>query len=1110
MYNIYLYGAPARSRIVKFLIIMKLIFLFLIMALMQTTASTKAQTITLNRQNISITAVFEEIMMQSDFDFSYSEQQISKVGRINISVTNASITEVLDKCFQGQPLTYSIKGKNIIIVAKKSSLLQRPVDKLNNIDVQGTVVDETGSPLVDATVKIKGSKTSVSTDSQGRFSIQDIAENAILVISYIGYQTKEIPATINIATIKLEPSSSDLQEIEINAGYYTVKERERTGNIVKISSNTIEKQPVSNPLQALQNRVPGMQITQSTGISGGSFNVQIRGRSSINTQVGNDPLYIIDGVTYPSTNVSLSYIGNILGTNGTNPLSLINPSDIENIEVLKDADATAIYGSRGANGVILIKTKRGVSGKTKINASFTQSFSKVASYIDLLNTSQYIEMRKEALKNDRKTVSATDYDINGTWDQGKYTDWQEMLIGGIALSSKAALTFRGGTEKVNYLLGGTYYREETVYPGESNYNRAGIQSNLNFGTEKDRLRVNFSLNYNNVGNYLIRTDLTSLITLAPNAPDPYDQFGQLNWQNNTVYQNPMAYLLVNNNIKTDNLIGNININYNITRHLAFKTSAGYNFIKTDEFNKIPMAYTSPANSPTSANRISYFSNISNRTWLAEPQFNYCNKLLNGRLEALIGMSLQENISDIRSVRATNFSNDQLMENQGAAAQLVNNLSSYNQYRYIAAFTRLNYNLKDKYILNLTARRDGSSRFGSDKQFANFGALGAAWIFSEENFIKKHLPLLSFGKLRASYGLTGNDQIPNYGYLQLYNTSGTYQGFSTIMPSTSNIGNPDFAWETNRKLEFAIQLSFAKERINIEASWYQNNSSNQLIGEPLPLSTGNLTVRANRPATVENTGLELLSAFKLISSTNWKWSSSFNLTLPKNKLISYPGLEHSGDAIDFIVGKSLSIYKTYNLKGVNPQTGLYEPEDYDNNGLMDDNDRYLYKFTGQYYYGGFHNSLSYKKLSLDFLLGFTKQNGRNYISSLISPGLWSSNTYFNGNQPQYVLRRWQEVGEQTEIQRYSTNSISKSPYNLAKRDGGLSISDASYIRLKTISLTYTLPTPWANRLGINNANLSLSGQNLFTLTGYKGLDPETQSMSILPPLKTWAMGINITF
>ncbi len=1090
----------------QILLAMKLALLLLLAFSLHATADALAQKIDIQVSNQPLDVVFKKIREQSDYSFVFKASFLQYAKPVTVAIKDKEITDVLPIIFAGQPFDYEIKGK-VITLLPKPQVMPAPN---HQITIRGRVTDSLGNPLVGVTVQVKESGWQTITDRDGRYEITGVYPTETLHFRLLSYEPFETPANRPEINVTLRLLQTEIEEVEINAGYYTIKERERTGNISKVTATAIEKQPINNPLQALQNRVPGMVITQQTGVPGGGITVQIRGRSSLNVQVGNEPLYVIDGIIYPSSKASLNYVGNILGTAGVNPLGLINPNDIESIEILKDADATAIYGSKGANGVVLIKTKRGEAGVTRVNANFVQGFSKVASHLDLLNTEQYLEMRKEAIANEGATPTSTDFDVNGVWDQNKYTDWQKLLIGNTAPSTKAALGFSGGTEMINYLLSGNYYKENTVFPGDLNFTRTGIQSNINFGTEKSRLNVGFTTNYNHTNNKLIRTDLTSLITLAPNAPDPYDQYGQLNWEDNTVYRNPMSLLLAKNNIVTDNLISNLKLNYKIVNGFSLSFSAGYNLIKTDEFNKLPLAYTSPANNPTSANRRSYFSDITNRTWIAEPQLNYNKTIRKGNFDALVGLSLQENISDIRSVIASNFSSDALMENMGAAALIQNGTTSYSQYRYMAGYARFNYNLNKRYFINLTARRDGSSRFGGDKQFANFGAIGSAWIFSEEDQIRKNFKFLSFGKLRASYGITGNDQIPDYGYLQLYNSAATYQGFSTVVLSNTNIGNPDFAWETNKKLEFAIQLGFFKNRINIEASWYRNQSSNQLIGDALPLSTGSMTVRANRPALVANTGIEILSNFMILQTDSWEWTTTFNLTVPESKVVAYPGLEQSGDAFNYIIGQPISIYKVYNFLGVNDETGLYEFEDYDANGVLDNNDRYLHKFTGQYYYGGIQNNIRYRKFTLDFLLGFTKQNGYNYISTMPSPGLWSSSDYPNGNQPKFIMKRWQAEGDLTEVQKFSTISSSRSPYYAGRNFGGLNISDASYLRLKNVAFAYAIPENWLRKYGIERAALVFSAQNIFTITRYKGLDPETQSMNMLPPLKTFATGINVTF
>jgi len=1091
---------------------MRLTTVIILLTVFQLSAAiTFGQKLTYNKRNTTINQLFKEIKYQTGYNVVWYEGKLNSHMLIDANFNNTPLEKVMDNVLAGRAVTYEIIGKAIVIKIGEPSFRDKVISFLASIDVHGTVLDENNEPLVGAIVKVKGGTNSVATNPKGEFTLKNVDENAILTISFLGYETQEVKASKKIAPIKLTPSTDKLEEVEINAGYYTVTDRERTGNITKITSATIEKQPVLNPLQALQNRVPGMQITQTTGVPGGGLIVQIRGRNSINTAVDNDPLYIVNDVIYPSTRITSNLGTGVLGSFGGSPLSAINPNDIESIEILKDADATAIYGSRGANGVVLIKTKSAKNGILKVGASFRQGLSEVDRRLEMLNTEEYLEMRKEAyFTNDKLTTTSTPYatlyDINGTWDPNQYIDWQKDLIGGTANNSNASLNVSGGSENANYIISGSYYKEGTVFPGDFNFSRKAINSNLNLGSMKEKLNVDFSMNFSNSSNKLPRDDITQRINQAPNAPNPFDENGQLNWANNTVFFNPMAQLLSRNDITINTLIGNIILSYKLNKDLTFKTSGGYNILQTDDIRKTTLIGLRPASNPTAANRGSSFYNGSIASWSVEPQLNYNTTVLNGKLRALIGMSFQESISQSSILSASNFPNDDLLENLSAAGTVTASNSQYSQYRYSAIFTRLNYSLLDKYFLNLTARRDGSSRFGNDRQFANFGAVGAAWLFSEESIIKNRLSFLDLGKLRASYGITGNDQIGDYRYLSLWSNGPTYQDNPTFFPS---IANADYAWETNHKLEIAMQLGLFKNRLNVEFSWYRNRSSNQLIGDQLPLSTGSSTVTANRPATVQNTGWEIVTDFQILKKQNLQWSIGVNLTIPRNKLISYPGIENTSDAFVYIVGKPLSILRTYNLKGVNSQTGLYDIEDKDGNGILNNNDRYLYKFIGQYFYGGLNNSIVFHRFNFSFLLSFNKQNGNNYMSTIgRTPGNDDAGRGVS-NQPTYVLKRWRQPNDQSSVQKFTTISSSQTLYNTAKTIGGLSITDASYIRLKNMSLSYSLPSNWLSKIHVNTLSLSISGQNIFTLSNYEGLDPETQSMTTLPPLRTLTIGMNLT-
>jgi len=1087
---------------------MRLTTVILLGTMLHLSAATFGQKLNYVNKNVSLEQLFKEIKKQTNYNVVWYEGKLNTATTINADFSNASLDQVMNKALSGLPLTYTIRQNNIVIKEKTPSLLDKVISHFKNTTLFGKVTDEKGNPLPGATIRIKDTKTAVLSNKDGNFSIESKELSGVLFISFLGYKPTEIsfsPTNPGPFTVTLKEDESILNEVQINAGYYTVSDRERTGSISKITAETIGKQPISNPLQALQGRVPGLQITQQTGVPGGGFTVQIRGQNSIAN--GNNPLYVIDNIIYPSIGISSPSLGGLFGLTGDSPLSMITPNDIESIEILKDADATAIYGSKGANGVILIKTKRGQNSEMKINANFFQGFSKVARHLKLLNTDEYLEMRKEAITNDGLTPTSTDYDINGTWNANKYTDWQKEIIGGTANTTTAALNLSGGNDNITYFLGGNYYQEGTVFPGDFGFKRGGIQSSLELGPSKNRFHVSFTTNYSHTQSDLMREDITRDILLAPNAPNLLDENGLINWDNNTLYENPIASLLRSSDSGADNLLINTILNYRIAKDLIIKTSLGYSVLKRDDYLTTPLSSYAPAYGFNSSFRSASYSNSSNRTFMAEPQITYKSKIGPGEFDALIGMTFQNNKSGSSTITGTGFNSDEVLENISAAATLKSRSFSY-QYRYVAFFTRLNYNINNKYLLNLTARRDGSSRFGEDKRFANFGAAGAAWIFSDEHFFRKNLTFLSFGKLRASYGITGNDQIPDYQYLQLWANGLPYQGLPTNVPD--NIANKDFAWENNRKLEAALQIGLINNKVNIEISWYRNRSSNQLIGDPLPPSTGNFSVMANRPATVQNTGWEFQTNFKILNKINWQWSIGGNLTIPKNKLISYPSLESSSDAYNYIIGQPLSIKRIYNVRGINSQTGLYDIEDRNGDGLINDEDRYLYKFTGQYFYGGLSNSVTYKNFNLDFLIAFTKQNSsNNYMNNGgLSLGYWDY-TGPTSNFPVITLQRWRQPGDITSIQKASTSYESYVAFDKARTYGGESISDASFIRLKNVSLSYNIPKKVLNRLKICDAKISLQGQNIFTITKYLGLDPESQSISTLPPLRTLSIGLNLT-
>ncbi|WP_161805826.1 SusC/RagA family TonB-linked outer membrane protein [Pedobacter sp. Hv1] len=1083
-------GMPNRH-IAKIWLIMRLTTVILIATLMQVSAASLAQRVTLNQKKVSLEKVFREIHNQTGYDFLYDKELLDKKERISISANNESLEAVLDKCISDQSLSYSIEDKTIVIKEKKKIFNQ-----FLNIDITGKLVDETGQPIAGATIKVKGTTAVTTSNSEGVFSLKNIADDATLEISYLGYQIKEVKASKDLGTLRMEVAVGKLDQVTVNAGYYTVKDGERTGSISRITSKDIETQPVNNVLAIMQGRMPGVNITQSTGTPGGGFDIKIRGRNSIRTD-GNSPLYIIDGVPYAS-----DPIGAFQTTTGfptiASPLNSINTDNVESIEVLKDADATAIYGSRGANGVILVTTKKGKPGKTKVSINSYKGAGQVTKFLELMNTQEYLTMRKQAFINDGlSNYNEWDYDINDTWDQNRYTDWQKELLGGSAEINNIQGTISGGTVNSQFLISGNYRSESTVLPGDFLYRKGGVQASFTHQSDDHKFKMAFSINYIRQNNDQPSFDFTyDARSLAPNAPALYDSKGNLNWENGT-WDNPLRNLKAKFEAKTNDLITNTILSYELLPGLVVKSSFGLTDLSTLESRVTPSDMGNPALNPSSANSTITFNNTNRLSWIIEPQINWSKELRAGKIDVLLGATIQSQNTDRLYQSGTGFSSNSLIYSLAAARTVRVLLSDITQYKYQAFFGRVNYNYNQRYIVNLTARRDGSSRFGPDKRFATFGALGAAWLFSNEHFLKDNT-WLSFGKLRASYGITGSDQIGDYQFFNTYATSGVAYG-NTIGLQPTRLYNPNFAWETNRKLEIALELGFLQDRLFFTGAWYKNRSSNQLVGIPLPGTTGFTLLQSNLDATVQNSGLELTLRTENLKTKNLTWTTSLNISSSKNKLIRFPGLEGSGYSQQYRIGKSLDIQLLYQYKGINPQTGVYEFVDVNNdNRISFPEDKQTIADLTPKYFGGIQNQITFKKWNLDFLFQFVKQKNNSYPIG------------YNGdmtNQPWRVLESWLKSGDTGPYQIFTTgNNSSAITSGSLYSASNMSVVDASYIRLKNVSLSYELPLI----LKGTQCKVSLQGQNLLTFTKYKDGDPEFISYGFLPPLKVVTAGIQLTF
>ncbi|MGK6353185.1 SusC/RagA family TonB-linked outer membrane protein [Parapedobacter sp. DT-150] len=1117
---------------------MQLVAILMTVAFIHVSAAGLAQQVTLSKERITLREVFREINRQTGYDYLWSADKVKTSTVVSVKAQDMPLESVLQQVLKDLPLSYTIENKTILIEEREKSITDRVKDffsaetkELNNQQpLTGLIVDTLGQPVQGATIRYGNLTT--STDRQGQFMLQNVPPDATLQIRMVGFESQEVAVNgQSRLTIVLKASVSPLDEVQVIA-YGTTSRRLSTGNVASVSAKDIEKSPVTNVLSAIQGRIPGIFIEQGSGFAGSGFKVRVQGDNSMRFN-GNLPFYVVDGVPYPA-----ELLGNINGirTGGGSPLAFINPSNIESISVLKDADATSIYGSRAANGAILITTKKGKPGNTQLDVNVNNGRGKVTRTMELANTQQFLEMVREAFRND----GVTNFD-EAPWtepsrraalvsllfyDPTRYTDWQKELIGGTANYTDVRMDLSGGSNHTNYRLGGNFNRETSVQPGDFSDRQGSVQFSLNNTSANQRLRIGLSAQYLVDRNALPRVNLTGIaFELPPNAPALYNADGSLNWQwepdlGTFIFDNPLAQTEGKYQANTNNLIGNATVGYQILDGLDIKALVGYNRMDLNELQTIPSTVINPADPIfPSFVRSTRVSDGSINSWNFEPQLTYRSTKGKSQWNALLGSTFQQTSRNRKVLEAQGFNSDVVMEDLSAASSVsVAGGGLISEYRYNAIFGRLEYNLDNKYIVNANIRRDGSSRFGPESRFNTFASVAGAWLFSEESFFNKDGGLLSFGKLRASFGTTGNDQIGDYQYLPRYNSvtgidiSVPYQPGSTGIEAVGH-ANPYLQWEETRKLQIGLDIGFFNDRILANFDYYDNRSSNQLLSFNLPAMTGFNGVSANLPATVQNKGWEITINTVNIESSQFRWTTGFNITIPRNKLLAFEDLDVSPYAQTYVIGRSINTNRYFDFAGVNPETGLYQFRDSEGNVRSDldpySNDhRTILLNNDPKYYGGLNTSLSYKGLQLDLLLQFVNQLGANYYFGRYPAGTPSQNVPLS-----VINNNWKQLGDIAETQRYSTSFFILDPlskaYNAfyAASYSNAAFTNAGYIRLKNLMLSYQIPQKILQRSGLKNIRVYTQGQNLWTLTDYEGYDPESRG-AVLPPLRMLTLGLQV--
>jgi len=1004
--------------------------------------------------------------------------------------------------------------------------------------ITGIVSDANNQPLDGVSVLIVGTSIGTTTDSKGQFRLPVTDLKALIRFSLTGMEPVEVKPVIgHPINIVLVAKKNTLDEVQVIA-YGTSTQRNTVGSITKISGDQLSDQPITNPLAALEGASPGLVVTSTSGIPGSSFNVQIRGQNTVNPNLAanliaplDQPLFIVDGVPYAAQNSNVNQFNSLAAPGGDqvfhdprggiSPFDGINPADIESIEILRDASATAIYGSRGGNGVIIITTKKGKFGKTAFSLNVNDGESWMGNTMPMMNTQQYLEMRGQAFKNDGLTPDNILYDAAyapdlTVFDTTRYTNWKKYFLGNAAQNLNANGSLSGGSANTQFRLSGGFNRDTYIFPGDYADNRASFSANLHHTSEDKRFTADFSAIYsyeknNSSGDAGL---LTEAYTLDPDYPTALDSHGNVIWNYNGVPldgsyagYNPFAYLKELYTMQNTTLNTNLTLGYKLAEGLTFRTSLGYSTYASQEYYGDPLAAQDPEYSPVASTR---FGTNNYMTWIIEPQVEFKRSYKKLVYDILLGGTLEKKSEYTEEVDGSGYLNDSLIQSiSGSTSQTASD--NYDEYKYIALFGRVDLKWDSKFILDVTGNRDGSSRFGPDKQFGNFGSIGGAWLFNEEKFVANMLPFLSYGKLRASYGLIGNDQVADYQYIARWApTVYNYLGATGYTPQ--NLANPDFTWATTKKLEFGLELGILKDRLTGGITWYSSRTDGQLINYYLPIQTGFNSIVENENALVQNTGLELTLQSTILSGGKFSWKSSFNMTIPKNKLLAFPNLATSSYATTYQIGKPLSEIYGFRYAGINQTDGIFQfytasgqvTENPSLKGGGNFNDEVPIGSLDPAYYGGWQNIFGYRHFQLTVLVNYTKQLGENYLGQVY--------TYLPGNElnmPVTFLNAWKTAGQQTNLEILSSQYGQAATAASYLEQSNAVYSDASYIRIRTITLSYNLPETFTNRLKIHGLRVYVTGQNLFTITDYKGNDPETQNFFGVPPLKTVSCGLQLT-
>lgn len=1105
-------AACGRPYINQLYLIMRITCVLLLVGSLHLSATSLSQTVSLRAYKRPLRDILNEVKEQTGYSVVYNDRLVERAARITIQAADMPLNEFLNRVLAPSSLTYQLNAQTILIKLGPPSggtdarTAAEPVQQ----SVRGVVTDADGQPLAGVSVKLTGTNVGTVTDSNGRFELAVPDGKGTLKFTYIGFVPQEtaVDGSGKTISISMRQEQAALSEIVI-VGYGTQRKIETTGSIASVGNSEINQTPVANLAQGLQARVPGVQITQNSGAPGGNISVRIRGTNSIRGT--SEPLYIVDGVQ----------ISNGGGIKTVSPLSTINPGDIESIEVLKDASSTAIYGARAANGVVLITTKRGKAGPTRVVFDSYYGSQKVTRTLPVLNARQFAELENETFKNNFYPDPAS---------LGEGVDWQGLIFRNAPIQNHQ-LSVSGGSEKTLFAVSANYFDQDGIII-KSNFKRYAVRLNLDH-TINSSIKIGANiLGSNNINRGIQTGSTTESVTAnilgaaisAPPTMKPYREDGTLypfGEQAQGRYRevfNPLGLAEILERNTVNRTLGNFYGEAKIWEGLTYRASFNV------DFNHDLRDYYSPLSIISVADRddrsgSAEKTNTHATTLLHESVVTYHTSFEQHSLKFTGLYAAQVEMTNLAFSRGFGFPNDATLNEALQLAQNFQASSDRSKSQLVSYMGRINYGFGDRFFLDVTARIDGSSKFGKNNKYGFFPAVSGAWRLIEADFLKNSA-VFSDLKLRASYGITGNaGALDAYQSLNVVAASGGYvinHIFNNgIKPS--GIANPDLRWERSTQSNIGLDIGIAKGRYNFTIDAYHKKTDDLLYVKALPLSSGYPNITGNF-ASLENRGIELAGNAMLFEG-DFKWDIAANLSVNKNRVLSLDGgitTERFVNTYSVLKeGQPLGSFKTYVFDGINQpddeilpgydgRVGGHKIRDMNQDGQINSADQIITGNPNPKFIFGFSTNLSYKHFDFSaFLSGVQGNDIFNFSRYRFE------NPFGLQNLLKVMENRW-------------TPSNPSNQYASAFQGGRLPVSDTfiedgSFIRCKNITLGYTL-----TEIGkISSLRIYVSANNLFTITGYSGYDPEVNSYggdntmigvdnTVYPQARSFLAGVQLSF